>query len=90
MLKEIKEDLKITWDEEDKKLERIIVRGKSYLENDIAGIKLDFESDETNKSLLSDYCRYSYYNNLEYFEENFQSQLLRLQLKSAVKSFEER
>ena len=89
MLKEIKEDLKITWDEEDERIKRIIERGKNYLENDIAGVKLDFVNNETNKSLLSDYCRYSYYNNLEYFEENFQSQLLRLQLKSAVESFEE-
>lgn len=35
-------------------------------------------------SLLLDYCRYSYNNASEYFEENYQQELLRLQLMTAV------
>lgn len=89
MLEELKEELKITWPDEDSKLERILKSGKLYLENDIAGTNLDFEKDESNKTLLFNYCRYCYYNTLEYFEENFRSQLVTLQLKSAVNMFEE-
>ena len=35
-------------------------------------------------SLLLDYCRYSYNNASEYFEENFARELLRLQLQVGV------
>lgn len=89
MLEELKKELKITWNDEDSKLERILKSGKLYLENDIVGTKLDFENNESNKTLLFNYCRYCYYNTLEYFEENFRSQLVTLQLKSAVNMFEE-
>lgn len=37
-------------------------------------------------SLLLDYCRYAYSNALEYFEENFRAQILRLQLLEGVKA----
>jgi hypothetical protein len=37
-------------------------------------------------SLLLDYCRYAYNNALEYFEENFRAQILRLQLLEGVKA----
>lgn len=87
MLEDLKEHLKITWDDEDKKLNKLIQRGKDYL-NDLAGVELDFESETSVKSLLLDYCRYSYNNATEYFEENFKRDLLRLQLKSAVSSYE--
>ena len=35
-------------------------------------------------ALLLDYCRYVYNNASEYFEENFQKEILRLQLKTGV------
>ncbi len=35
-------------------------------------------------TLLLDYCRYAYNNASEYFEENFQKEILRLQLKTGV------
>lgn len=89
MLQELKDDLKITWNEEDHKLERLLKSGIEYLENDIAGKKLDFETSESNKTLLFSYCRYAYYNTLEHFEENFQSKLTTLQIKSAVSMFEQ-
>lgn len=85
MLEELKDYLKITWSDEDKQLEITINRAKSYLENDIAGVSLDFEADTSSKQLLLDCCRYIYNNAFEYFEVNFRRQLLRLQLKSAVR-----
>ena len=84
MLEELKSYLKITWIEEDLLLYNLIDEGKAYL-NDITGVELDFETDITNKSLLKDYVRYSYNNQIEYFEENFASKLLRLQLNVACK-----
>ena len=85
MLQELKDYLRISWDDEDTLLEATIVKGKAYLE-DITGVTLDFEQAR-EKSLLLDYCRYSYNNASEYFEENFKSELLRLQLKSAVNDY---
>lgn len=85
MLAEVKEYLKITWNDEDYNLTSIIDRGKSNLE-ELTGTTLDFTLNNQAKSLLLDYCRYAYNNALEYFEENFSKEILRLQLKEAVKA----
>lgn len=84
MLKELKERLGITWDDKDSELIRSIEAGKEYLEG-IAGTTLDFESSSFNKLLLFEYCRYNYNNAIEYFEGNFNSQLVQLQIRSLVK-----
>jgi len=83
MLQELKGYLKITWNDEDIVLNGFILRGKEYLK-DLAGADLDFESESSAKSLLLDYCRYAYNNALEYFEENFSREILRLQLKVGI------
>lgn len=82
-LEELKSYLNITWAEEDLFLQALMDEGIDFLE-EIAGIALDFTKN-TNKSLLKDYCRYAYNKQIEYFEENFASKLLRLQIKSALK-----
>lgn len=84
MLQELKDYLKITWDNEDAYLQNIINRGQEYLK-DLTGTELDFNTEGQAKSLLLDYCRYYYNNALEYFEDNFQKQIVRLQLKEATK-----
>ena len=84
MLQEVKEYLKITWDDEDGYIQGIINRGKDYLSN-LTGTELDFDVEGQSKALLLDYCRYAYNNALEYFEENFYKGILRLQLQEAVK-----
>lgn len=84
MLQELKDYLKITWDNEDAYLQNIINRGQEYLK-DLTGTELDFNTEGQVKSLLLDYCRYYYNNALEYFEDNFQKQIVRLQLKEATK-----
>lgn len=88
LLDSLKSYLKITWNDEDEELEKIIIRAKNYLQNDITGVALDFESDTSNKQILLDCCRYIYNNAFEYFEDCFKSQLLRLQLKCAVEANE--
>ncbi|HBT17790.1 MAG TPA: hypothetical protein DEB05_12645 [Firmicutes bacterium] len=84
MLQDLKDYLKITWDNEDTYLQNIIDRGKAEL-NDSAGTELDFETEEKPKTLLLDYCRYYYNNAIEYFRENFREEILELKMKEAVK-----
>ena len=88
MLEEIKDDLDITWSDEDAKIQRIIDAGKNYLET-LAGGTLDFTAEGLAKSLLKNYCRYSYNNASEYFEENFHQQIIRLQIIEGIKSVSE-
>jgi len=83
MLEDVKEYLKITWDDEDTKIQNMIDRGQNYL-NELTGLELDYTTEGQPKALLLDYCRYAYNNALEYFNENFKSELFRLQLKKAA------
>lgn len=83
MLQEIKNYLKITWDDEDDFLTSLINRGQTKL-NELAGAELDFETEGLARSLLFDYVRYAYNNATEYFEENYQHEILRLQLMIGV------
>lgn len=84
MLEELKDYLKITWDNEDSYLQNIISRGKEYLK-DLTGTEIEFNNEGPAKSLLLDYCRYYYNNSVEYFEENFQKQIVRLQFTEAIR-----
>lgn len=86
LLVEVKDYLKITWEDEDNYLQGIINRGKNYLKQ-LTGTELDFEVEGQPKALLLDYCRYAYNNALEYFEENFHKELRRLILQEAVKEY---
>lgn len=84
LLVEVKDYLKITWEDEDNHIQGIINRGKDYL-NNLTGTELDFKVEGQPKALLLDYCRYAYNNALEYFEENFHKEIRRLILQEAVK-----
>lgn len=83
MLQEVKAELKITWNDEDESLKGIIARGEKTLTN-IMGVTLNFDEQTEEKALLLNYCRYAYNNALEYFEQNFASDILRIQLQKAV------
>ena len=84
LLQELKDYLKITWDDEDRQLEKMLSRGKNHL-NDLTGTDLDYTEDYQPKTLLLDYCRYVHNNASEYFEDNYQKEIVRLQLSEAVK-----
>lgn len=83
LLDEVKEEIKVTWDDEDARLQRMIERAKAYL-NDLAGAKLNFEEEGVPKDLLLARCRYVYNNAAEYFEENFHSEIVRLQYQVGI------
>ncbi len=88
MLQAVKDYLKVTWNDEDAHIQGIINRGQAYL-NDLTGAELDYETDGPPKALLLDYCRYTYNNASEYFEENYRRELLRLQLQVGVAALPE-
>ncbi len=83
MLDEVKDALGITGTDQDAALNKIILRGTAKIEG-LAGLTLDFTVEGSPKFLLLNYCRYDYNNAPEYFEENFKSDILRMQIQSAV------
>ena len=83
LLVAIKDYLKITWIDEDASIAGLIARGQAKLQ-ELVGAELDFDTEGLARSLLFDYVRYAYNNASEYFEENFQQEILRLQLKTGV------
>lgn len=87
MLDEVKGYLKVTWDDEDEDIARLIAQGEAALE-ELAGAELDFQAEGLARSLLFDNVRYAYNNASEYFEDNFAKQILRLQLMTGVAELE--
>lgn len=86
MIEELKRILNINWEdsETDLKLEEIIKRAESKV-NALLGSSIDYENNQEARSLLLNYVRYDYNNASEYFEENYQKEILRLQFLEAVK-----
>ena len=89
MIEKLKQYLNISWedDELDKKLINLLEQSKNALTS-LMGVSINFEEDEELEELLFNRVRYSYNNSLEYFEENFKSEILRLQLQKGVEALE--
>lgn len=54
--------------------------------DELVGVELDFD-DKGLQELLMSRVRYSYNNAVEYFEDNFKSQILRLQLMKGCEEY---
>lgn len=89
MIEKLKQYLNISWedDELDKKLINLLEQSKNALTS-LMGVSINFEEDKELEELLFNRVRYSYNNSLEYFEENFKSEILRLQLQKGVEALE--
>lgn len=83
LLQEVKNHLRITWNEEDVHITGLIERAKSYFKS-ITGGELDYTTEGQPKHLLLERCRYVYNRSSEEFEKNFRHELLNLQLRVAV------
>ncbi|MDF2605904.1 MAG: hypothetical protein K0S34_94 [Bacillales bacterium] len=83
LLEELKSILRITWNDEDVDLSKLINRAKAYL-NDKCGAPLDFTVNGSSRELLFERCRYVYNNAAEEFEKNFHHEISRLILKTAL------
>lgn len=83
LLAELKHRLRITWDDEDAELQKIINRGKSYFKR-LTGKAFSFALDDEETELLLERCRYVYNNATDEFETNFADELKRLILHVAL------
>ncbi|MBJ8025444.1 phage head-tail connector protein [Bacillus cereus] len=83
LLNELKDVLKITWNEEDTHLNSILDKGKAYLFN-LTNASFDFSKELTPKDLLLERCRYVYNNAGDEFEKNYKNELTRLILDVAI------
>lgn len=83
LLKEVKDYINVTWEEENEKIEEIILEGKQYL-NEKTGTAIDYDKDLIAKGLLKDYCRYVRNYSKEYFEKNFLNEIQNIQFKYAI------
>lgn len=77
MLEELKNKLRITWDEEDEDLSELIKESESYLSN-LTNATFVFVEEKWVKNLLLERCRYDYNNAVDEFEHNFSKELKRL------------
>lgn len=84
LLIDVKNNLRITWDDEDVDLKKLIIRSVAYLDN-LTGAPLDYSEEDSPKELLLERCRYVYNNAADEFEPNFHRELSRLIMKVAIK-----
>ncbi|KYG90013.1 hypothetical protein A0U40_09825 [[Bacillus] sp. KCTC 13219] len=83
LLVELKYRLRITWDDEDEELQRIIDRGKSYFKQ-LTSKAFIFALGEWETELLLERCRYVYNNATDEYEVNYNQELKRLILSVAL------
>jgi len=83
LLELVKDHCGVTWDDQNARFINIIERAKTSL-NEMMGAELDYEKPGPAQDLLLARCRYDYNNALEYFEQNFAREILRLQLQVAA------
>lgn len=88
LLDAVRNYLDVTWPDAagDEKLLGIIARGMRYLDG-VAGVTLDYESEDKPRELLFEYCRYVRSNALEEFQNAFLAELLTLQMNEEVKAY---
>lgn len=83
LLTDLKACLRITWDDENIDLEKLINRAKTYLSN-LTGGSFDFSKEDWPKEVLLERCRYVYNHAADEFEVNYKHELARLILQVAL------
>lgn len=79
LLNDVKNYLRITWDDEDADIQKMISRSMAYFKS-VTGADVDFVQDEQARQLLLDRCRYVRNYAAEEFETNFLSEIINLQI----------
>lgn len=90
LFNDVKQYLDITWEmtqEEEKKLDGMIMRGKKSLQAKIGNC--DFEQETQEKSLLLNYVMYDRAGSLADFWMNYKGEIASLRLRNKVKQYEE-
>ncbi len=75
LLKEVKDNLYISWDENDEQVKSIILRSAHYFQSKVSQ-PLTFNIDSEEYILLLERCRYDWNNALDEFEKNYASEIL--------------
>lgn len=88
LLEAVRNYLDISWVDYagDEKLLGIIARGVGYIDG-VAGVTLDYETEDKPRELLLEYCRYVRAGALNEFQNAFLSELLTLQQNEEVKAY---
>lgn len=89
LLQEVKNHLRITWNNEDPDIVKLIIRAKSYFKS-VTGADIDYDVDPQANHLLLERCRYVWNRSAEEFEKNFRHEILNLQLRVAIEGRRER
>ncbi len=87
-LKEVKDRLHITHDSEDENLKRLISASHAAIKGSCGEFELDAE--ELGKELVYERVRYAYNDAVEYFEDNFLSQIVAFNFHLYTKAEEAR
>ncbi|MFS0952458.1 hypothetical protein ACFC3A_12640 [Enterococcus thailandicus] len=88
LLNDVKENIYVSWVEEDEAIKRLIKRNMIYLQSKIS-IELTFADDTLEYGLLIERCRYDWNRALDEFEKNFAMELLGFIQHYALKQFRE-
>lgn len=83
LLKQLKGKLRITWEDEDDDLSKLLKEAESYLTG-LTNATFDFDQEEWVRGLLLERCRYDYHNSLDEFEKNFSAEIKRLITLAAI------
>lgn len=90
-IKEIMVFCGITWDSEDTKGQIVSIMDDGIEEfKDWFGEDINVEKPGNIRKLFKNYCKYGYYDQLEDFKRNYQSDILRERLRYEVKFHEEK
>ncbi|MCR1955219.1 hypothetical protein NSA24_10485 [Clostridioides mangenotii] len=82
MLEKIKRRLNITWDYDNEEIGEIIEEGKAFIVARVG--EVEFDLNPLASRLLKEYCRYAWNGSVAYFEQNFRSDILNLQIQNAI------
>lgn len=91
LLEEVKDNLFVTWKDNDDQIKIIILKSMNYLQSKVSQ-KLTievFSGYDIEHTLLIERCRYDWNNALNEFEKNFSSEILAFIQKYALKDWEE-
>lgn len=83
LLEDVKDALRITWNDDDKQLMKMIERSKTYLD-DLIGMSFDYDKEGQHKTLLLERIRYVYNNAAHEFEINYAHEISRMMLDAAI------
>ena len=91
LLEEVKDNLFVTWKDNDDQIKIIILKSMNYLQSKVyQKLTIEvFSGYDIEHTLLIERCRYDWNNALNEFEKNFASEILAYIQKYALMDWEE-